>query len=127
MRSHRLVLWWVPEGHVPDMEEAKDRLDHLNAHGNTDRAFGWPHLPHVRMWQKQRMRLMDRSPDRQRLWNFLAELTSLSAGERRAMLSRKAATSTICPTRSPGPRPSPRARRPGPTPHPTTMPHRGTG
>ena len=34
-----LVLWWVPEGHVPSVEEAISRLEHLRAHGPTASAF----------------------------------------------------------------------------------------
>ena len=34
-----LAMWWVPEGHVPTIEEAKERLEHLEAHGPTDFAF----------------------------------------------------------------------------------------
>jgi hypothetical protein len=38
------VMWWVPEGHRPTLDEALERLDHLRAHGPTDHAFGWAHL-----------------------------------------------------------------------------------
>jgi len=34
-----MVLWWVPEGHVPGIEEAKQRLAHLELHGPTSYAF----------------------------------------------------------------------------------------
>ena len=54
MRMAHFVMWWVPVGHTPTLDEAKERLDHLNAHGNTDHAFGWEHLPHVKLWQEQR-------------------------------------------------------------------------
>ena len=53
MDSHHFVMWWVEEGHRPTLEEAKERLDHLNAHGDTDHAFGWSHLPHIKLWQTQ--------------------------------------------------------------------------
>lgn len=39
--GHRLVMWPVPAGHRPSMEEAVDRLDHLATHGDSDHAFGW--------------------------------------------------------------------------------------
>ena len=52
--EHHFVMWWVEEGHRPTLEEAKERLDHLNAHGDSDFAFGWSHLPHVKLWQKKR-------------------------------------------------------------------------
>ena len=34
-----VALWWVPAGHVPDVEEAKQRLAHLDEHGPTPFAF----------------------------------------------------------------------------------------
>jgi hypothetical protein len=34
-----LALWWVPAGHIPSLEEAEERLDHLVAHGPTPHAF----------------------------------------------------------------------------------------
>lgn len=34
-----MVLWWVPAGHQPTPEEAKERLMHLREHGPTDYAF----------------------------------------------------------------------------------------
>jgi Domain of unknown function (DUF3291) len=34
-----MVLWWVPEGHTPTIQEALDRLDHLRRHGPTATAF----------------------------------------------------------------------------------------
>lgn len=34
-----LVVWWVPVGHRPDLEEARDRLTHLEVHGPTAYAF----------------------------------------------------------------------------------------
>lgn len=34
-----LTLWWVPAGHVPTVDEAKERLQHLRQHGPTARAF----------------------------------------------------------------------------------------
>src|SRR5262245_44350161 len=33
------ALWWVPEGHVPGIDEAKKRLAHLQAHGPGPFAF----------------------------------------------------------------------------------------
>lgn len=34
-----LVLWWVPAGHRPTVEEARKRLDRLAAEGPTPEAF----------------------------------------------------------------------------------------
>ncbi len=40
------VLWWIPVGHVPTVDEARARLEHLNAHGPGPTAFTlrdvWP-------------------------------------------------------------------------------------
>jgi hypothetical protein len=36
-----LVLWWVPAGHIPSVEEAEGRLDYLRQHGPTGHAFGF--------------------------------------------------------------------------------------
>ena len=45
------VMWWVEEGHLPTLEEALDRLEHLKTHGDCDHAFGWKHLRDAKMWQ----------------------------------------------------------------------------
>lgn len=34
-----MVLWWVPAGHIPSAEEAKERLSMLEKHGPTPLAF----------------------------------------------------------------------------------------
>ena len=34
-----LVLWWIPAGHVPTVDEALERLADLRAHGPSPRAF----------------------------------------------------------------------------------------
>lgn len=34
-----IALWWIPAGAIPDVPEAKARLEHLRAHGPTTRAF----------------------------------------------------------------------------------------
>lgn len=37
--SAYLALWWVPAGHRPSVDEAKQRLAHLEEHGPTPFAF----------------------------------------------------------------------------------------
>ena len=54
MSRHYFVMWFVEEGHIPTLEEAKARLEHLEQHGNSDHAFGWDHLEHIKLWQSQR-------------------------------------------------------------------------
>lgn len=36
-----LALWWVPAGHIPSIDEAKKRVEYLNAHGPTQFAFNF--------------------------------------------------------------------------------------
>jgi hypothetical protein len=38
-----MALWWVPAGHTPTVDEARERLDHLRAHGPGERAFTFKH------------------------------------------------------------------------------------
>jgi len=46
MTTPSTVLWWVPSGHQPTVVEAKERLDHLTAHGPTAYAFTFrQHFP----------------------------------------------------------------------------------
>jgi hypothetical protein len=54
LKSHHFVMWMVDEGHVPTVAEARERLDYLDKIGNSDHAFTWSHLPHVKLWQSQR-------------------------------------------------------------------------
>lgn len=35
------VLWWVPKGHIPNVEEAKQKLELLKEKGPTPEAFGF--------------------------------------------------------------------------------------
>ncbi len=37
--SPYLVLWWIPAGHIPTAAESKERLAHLDEHGDTAYAF----------------------------------------------------------------------------------------
>jgi hypothetical protein len=49
-----LVLWWVSRGQHPTIAEAKERLDHLAAHGPSDYAFGWESVPGAQLWKTAR-------------------------------------------------------------------------
>ncbi|HEY5001935.1 MAG TPA: DUF3291 domain-containing protein [Ktedonobacteraceae bacterium] len=33
------ALWWIPQGHIPTVEEAKERLEYLRIYGETAYAF----------------------------------------------------------------------------------------
>jgi hypothetical protein len=37
-------LWWVPTGHIPTVEEAKERLEHLRTQGDSAYAFSFRKL-----------------------------------------------------------------------------------
>jgi hypothetical protein len=39
MDQPHVVVWWVPFGHRPELDEARERLDHLEEHGPTPYAF----------------------------------------------------------------------------------------
>jgi len=36
-----MVLWWIPAGHIPSVAEGKERLELLQAHGETPDAFSF--------------------------------------------------------------------------------------
>jgi Domain of unknown function (DUF3291) len=36
-----MVMWWIPAGSVPTIEEAKARLEHITHHGPTAHAFNF--------------------------------------------------------------------------------------
>ena len=38
------VMWTIEAGHIPSLEEAKDRLAHLRQHGASAHAFGFRQL-----------------------------------------------------------------------------------
>jgi hypothetical protein len=44
------VLWWIPQGHIPTLAEAKTRLDALAAHGPTPYAFTFRQRYTVEDW-----------------------------------------------------------------------------
>ena len=49
-----LVMWWVPAGYRPTLEEGVARLEHLKTHGPSDFAFGWESLPAARIGKTAR-------------------------------------------------------------------------
>ena len=54
MTTPHLVLWWVPAGHQPTLDEAMHRLNLLTTQGESDEAFGWNRLPNVHLWRERR-------------------------------------------------------------------------
>jgi hypothetical protein len=49
--EQHFVMWWIPEGHRPTLDEALARLGHLKAHGDSEHAFGWAYLQQARLWR----------------------------------------------------------------------------
>jgi Domain of unknown function (DUF3291) len=47
------VMWWVPTGHRPNVEEAVERLDHLTTKGASDYAFDWASAS-AQLWKTAR-------------------------------------------------------------------------
>lgn len=39
------VMWWVKDDHRPTIDEALERLEHLQVHGPTDHAFTFTSVP----------------------------------------------------------------------------------
>lgn len=50
-RKAFLVMWWIPAGTLPDIDDAFDRLTKLQDHGPSDTGFGWANLQGRRAWQ----------------------------------------------------------------------------
>jgi hypothetical protein len=44
MEKPHMVLWWIPEGHQPTLDEAYARLTQYEAEGASELAFGWTEL-----------------------------------------------------------------------------------
>jgi hypothetical protein len=38
------AMWWIPAGHLPDPQEAKERLEHLQKHGDSAYVFSFKHV-----------------------------------------------------------------------------------
>jgi Domain of unknown function (DUF3291) len=45
------VMWWVPAGHRPTLDEALERLEHLRLQGDSDQAFSWKYLKEATAWK----------------------------------------------------------------------------
>ena len=54
LEAMHFVMWWVPKGHKPTLEEGLARLDRrrrLKATAST--AFGWAYLKDAQLWQSR--------------------------------------------------------------------------
>ena len=47
MEKPHMVFWWVPEGYIPPLAEAIDKLEYLKTNGPSERAFGWAEVMDV--------------------------------------------------------------------------------
>jgi hypothetical protein len=54
MDERYFVMWWVPAGHRPTVQEAIERLRHLQQHGPSGHAFGWESVPSAKLWKAAR-------------------------------------------------------------------------
>jgi hypothetical protein len=41
MEAHSLVIWWIKSGHIPEIDEAKSKLAHINKNGPSPIAFNF--------------------------------------------------------------------------------------
>ena len=51
--DHYFVMWWVPAGHLPSVEDAVARLEHLKQQGPSDHAFDWQ-TASAQLWKTAR-------------------------------------------------------------------------
>ena len=51
MADQHFVMWWVPAGHRPSLDEALDRLNLLRERGPGPDAFGWAELRGATLWR----------------------------------------------------------------------------
>jgi len=54
MDTPHFAMWWIEEGHIPTVVEGRDRLEHLQANGPSDYAFGWQSVPSAMLWREAR-------------------------------------------------------------------------
>ena len=54
MDQRYMVMWWAPAGHLPDVQEAIDRLEHLRTNGPSQQAFSWEDVASAELWKSAR-------------------------------------------------------------------------
>ncbi|MDU9002658.1 DUF3291 domain-containing protein [Sedimentitalea todarodis] len=54
LADQHFVMWWVPVGHRPTLDEAMARLEHMRDNGPDESAFGWAQLEQASMWRGKR-------------------------------------------------------------------------
>ena len=53
LEQMHFVMWWVPKGHCPGLDEVLARLSLLREHGPSEIAFGWVWLKEARSGQSR--------------------------------------------------------------------------
>ena len=51
MGDMHFVMWRIPAGHHPTLDEALERLEFLRKNGDSDHAFGWSWVKEARLWR----------------------------------------------------------------------------
>ncbi|MEM7500316.1 MAG: DUF3291 domain-containing protein [Pseudomonadota bacterium] len=54
LEAMHFVMWWVPAGHRPSLDEGLARLDMLKRDGPSADAFGWESLEGATEWRSAR-------------------------------------------------------------------------
>jgi hypothetical protein len=54
MSRPHFAMWWIEPGTTPTAAEGRARLEHLQANGPSDYAFGWEGLTSVKLWREAR-------------------------------------------------------------------------
>jgi uncharacterized protein DUF3291 len=54
MGERYFVMWWVPAGHQPTIEEAIERLEHFKRHGKSEYAFAWEDVASAQLYKTAR-------------------------------------------------------------------------
>ena len=52
--QRHFVMWRVPIGHQPTLQEALSRLAQINAEGPSDDVFGWEAMNNLKLWMEKR-------------------------------------------------------------------------
>ncbi|MEM9954032.1 MAG: DUF3291 domain-containing protein [Chloroflexota bacterium] len=48
--SHHMAIWYIPAGQLPTTDDARARLEYLNAHGATPESFTFAHRFTLNQW-----------------------------------------------------------------------------
>ena len=54
MRERHFVMWRVPVGYHPTLDEALSKLAKINADGPSDDVFGWEAMSNLKLWMEKR-------------------------------------------------------------------------